>query len=188
MMTSTDERVGRDLPFSDVLRERAESKKSELASLLREKHRIAGLIENAKEYLTDLNALLRREGLPPAEVYDTSTATGFGVPGNRSEKMPMRKPEWQKMSLSESIHTILDIEMRVWHADELVLRIFDSPTDEEARHAKHSLVSTLRAGVKEGKWAALPRNIYHSLQMQVAEVAPAQSNLANEHGPEDSPR
>jgi len=146
--------------LAELLLERADEKNAELTRLQYEQMRITIKLERVKDYLEKLNGFLEAEGLPRVRVRQRTQRRGFGQPGNRAKGMPLRKPEWDGMSLSEAVTVILSQTDEVVHADTLAHRIFEIETEAEKRKAKHSLVSTLRAGVKGGRWEGLGKNRY----------------------------
>ena len=149
--------------FADVLRGRAEEKQAEYIRLVHEQMRIGIRLEGIKSYIQNLNGLLQAEGLPIIHLRDSSTTGGVGKPGNRSKDMPLRKPEWEGMSLLRIAGTILNQSSDAIHADVLVPLIFEIENPLQHKKAKHSLVSTLRNGAKEGLWEALPKNQYRGV-------------------------
>lgn len=144
--------------FSDALRRRAEDLRVDYGRLQQEQKRIAVQIERLKAYIMHLNGLLDAEGIEPIRLGEPKATTGFARPGNRSKDMPMRKPQWDNVTLTDAIDSILSERSDALHADMLVALIYDISTPAEKRRAKHSLVSTLRQGVKAGRWEGLPKN------------------------------
>lgn len=151
------------IPFTDMLRRKAHDKQSEFDRLLHEQRRIKLQLQKIKDYITHLNGLLEVEGISPISLRDTSDATGFAKPGNRSKNMPLRKSEWDGMSLSAVVERILSESDEVYHADVLVERVYEIETEAGRKRAKHSLVGTLRQGVKAEKWQGFPGNKYQGL-------------------------
>ncbi|MDO8751839.1 MAG: hypothetical protein Q7K03_11980 [Dehalococcoidia bacterium] len=149
--------------FADVLRERADVKQAEYMGLMHEQMRISIRLEGIKSYIQSLNGLLQAEGLAIIHLRDSSATSGVGKPGNRSKDMPLRKPEWDGMALLQIAGTILSRSSGAIHADVMVPLIFEVESAPQHKKAKHSLVSTLRAGAKKGLWEALPKNQYRGV-------------------------
>lgn len=147
-------------PFVETLQGRAEEKRTEYLQLLHEQKRVALHLERIKAYIQALNSLLEAEGQSKVQLREPSNTNGVGKPGNRSKDMPLRKPEWEGMGLSDIVETILGETNDDLHADGIVDHIYEAESETDKRKAKRSLVSTLRIGAKDGRWAALGQNRY----------------------------
>ena len=148
--------------FSEVVRAHAEEKQREYLNLQHEQRRISIRLERLKASIDHLNGVLEDEGIPTVQTREL-TDKGFARPGNRSKNMPLRKPEWEGMSLADAVKSILGETDQTIHADVLVHRVYEIEIPSEKRQAKHSLVSTLRTGAKNGLWHAEPKNQYRAI-------------------------
>lgn len=136
--------------FKDSLIAQAEAKKSELVHLYQVRERLDAQLQAAVRYLDKLNPLLVAEGLAPINIKAaTGQQTGFATPGNRSLKMPERRPEFEQLSLARVVERVLATGVPM-HANEVVHEIYNIKTDEEFKRAKHSLVGTLSNLAKNG--------------------------------------
>lgn len=163
-----------DMGFIIQVRERAHSKAEEIKQLLHEQKRLEMLVERGKKYLDQLNAFLEAEGQRPELLKESPKVSPVGKPGNRAKDFPIRKAEWEGMSLFEAVKAILEASPNdIQHADVIAHKVYEIQTPTDLRRVKQSLVSTLRNGVKRGLWEGLKRNKYK------AKVAVAQGQLIN---------
>lgn len=151
-----DEELGR------LLLSRARDRETRLTELEARHQRLGTDIERERQHIEHLRALLRDMGLasPPSPVPPTPTPNGtqpnrpantdFST-GNRSPKLPERRPEFASVSLVEAAGRILrrDDWMRT---DDVAREIFDVQTAEQLRAANGTLRSVLASGVKRGAW------------------------------------
>ena len=150
-----------DMDFIFQVRERAHSKAEEIKQLVHEQRRTEMLIERAKRYLDQLNAFLEAEGQRPELLKESPRVSPIGKPGNRAKDFPIRKAEWEGMSLFEAVKAILETSPNeIQHADEIANKVYEIQTPKDLRRVKQSLVSTLRNGAKKGLWEGLKRNKY----------------------------
>ena len=148
--------------FEELLRGRAEDRKGAYLRLVHEQKRIAVKLARLKTSIEHLNGVLQDEGLPTIRM-QTPSDGGFARPGNRSDATPLRKAEWEGMSLTDIAGVILNETPEILHADVLIRRVYEIETPAEAKKAKHSFVSTLRTGAKKGLWKTHPKNRYQGL-------------------------
>ncbi len=148
--------------FREQLEEQAAQKYKEYEHLVDQIRQLGIRIEGLRRYLDGMAPLMIEEGLtpptlPPVQVSiltdQPKGGTGFATKGNRSEGMPKRRQRFEQSSQMEAVKAILEETGRLLSADELVSLIWDAQTREERVKAKHSLVSTLSQGVKNGLWA-----------------------------------
>ena len=150
----------RQMSFGEALRQQAAEKQREYAALVHENKKLAVRLERCKAYVANLNNLLVAHGLSPIQLLEPTRRGGVGRPGNRAKDMAVRRAEWEGMSLTEVISSILDESNETMHANALVDRIYEIESDKDRARAKHSLVGTLRAGARKGLWEGLPKNRY----------------------------
>ncbi len=150
-----------DIDFIIQVRERAQNKVEEINKLLHDQRRIEMLIERAKKYLNQLNAFLEAEGQRPALLKESPNVSPVGKPGNRAKDFPIRKVEWEGMSLFEAVKAILEASPNeIQHADVIAHKVYEIQNPKDLRRVKQSLVSTLRNGIKRGLWEGMKRNKY----------------------------
>lgn len=136
--------------FAESLVAQADAKRKELEELHREREAIEVRLDAAVRYLEKLNPLLVMEGAQPVNIKAaTGQATGFAMPGNRSSKMPKRRPEFENLALARVVERVL-APGNPMHADQVVSEIYEITTKAEFRRAKHSLVGTLSTLAKNG--------------------------------------
>ncbi|MDO8531648.1 MAG: hypothetical protein Q7T26_05710 [Dehalococcoidia bacterium] len=151
----------RQTTFEEALLQQAAEKQREYSQLVHEAKRVTLRLEKCKAYVQQLNSLLVAHNLSPIQLHELTPKGGVGKPGNRSKDMPVRRAEWEGMSLTQIVSSILGETDEVMHANALVERIYEIDNDRDRLRAKHSLVGTLRAGARNELWEGLPRNKYH---------------------------
>ena len=152
---------GNDVDFVNQARQRAEAKAIEYRQLDHEEKRIVMLKERVKKYIEQLNSFIESEGQTPVRLMTSPIGSIVGRPGNRTKDFPLRKMEWEGMTLDEIIQSILTTSPdEIFHANILCHKIYEIKSDAELHKVKRSLVSNLRRGVKRGMWEAIPRNRY----------------------------
>lgn len=156
--------------FPDSLRRQAESKRKEYNQLIHDQNRIVLQLERVKAYIQSLNGLLEAEGQPRVQLREDTNTNIVGRPGNRSKDMPLRKPQWEGMTLYEIVETILDETSGDIHADHIIPQIYETETQKDKSRAKQSLVSTMKRGASDGKWIALGQNMYSRIQNRQPEL------------------
>jgi len=147
---------------SEVL-SRARQKASEIANLLHQQKGIVMQIERAKAYLEQLNAFLEAEGRAPVLLSEPRPTNNVGTPGNRSKQKPLRKIEWEGMSLMAIVQEIVDSSPNEVHNTERTLpKIFEikSPTDRAM--VIRDVRSTFQLGARQGRWERTGRGSYKS--------------------------
>ena len=150
-----------DIDFIIQVRERARKKVEEIKNLIHDQKYIEMQIERARKYLNQLNAFLEAEGQRPALIKESPNVSPVGKPGNRAKDFPIRKMEWEGMSLFEAVKAILEASPNeIQHADVIAHKIYEIETQKDLRRVKQSLVSTLRQGIKKGLWEGLEKNRY----------------------------
>lgn len=145
--------------FIEGLKEQARAKRAEYATLKQEKQRVEREIGKLAQYIDSLNPLLATHGL---DTISLKADTGFAKPGNRSENMPDRKPEYEGKSLAQAVEPLLRNNGRM-HANDLVKAIYEVVNPREHAHAKRSLVGTLRSMMQKGEVDRVEPNTYELL-------------------------
>ena len=152
--------------FSDALKAEAETMQLTYNKLHDQFRRVRHEIERVKTYVEHLNGLLEAKGMPRISLHEPTAKTGIGRPGNRTKGMPLRRSEWEDMSVMDAVDAILRQTDKAVHADVLVERIYEVTTPLEHKKAKHTLASTARQGAKNDRWIALGRNRYQAKDQQ----------------------
>ena len=94
---------------------------------------------------------------------ETGIRSGVGKPGNRAKDLPIRRAEWEGLTINEIISNILDSSPDiVLHADEIAGKVYEVQSTIDLDRVKKNLVTSLRRGAKKGMWQALKRNKYKS--------------------------
>ncbi len=149
--------------FVEQVRHRAQGKAAEYYSLLHEQRRVEMQVERVKAYVEQLNRFLEAEGQTPVPLREIRQGSPVGKPGNRSKDFPLRKAQWEGLSLWDIVAEILSASPNeVMHADAIAHQIYEIESPIDLRKVKRSLVSTLRRGARGGRWQAVPRNRYRS--------------------------
>ena len=121
--------------FSESLQAQANAKRSELEELHREREAIEVRLEAAVRYLEKLNPLLVVEGGTAVNIKAAiGQQTGFAAPGNRSSKMPRRRPEFESLPLVQIVERVL-APGNPMHANDVVKEIYEITTTEEMKRA-----------------------------------------------------
>ena len=150
-----------------ALEVKAREKQERLAALRREQKRIAAELELTSDYLQHLTRLLEAEGQTAVAIPQEAHKGGIGRPGNRAEGMPLRKVEWKNMSLSQIAREVLAQSKNPLPLNQLAHRIYEIHSTDDLRRAKRTLVSTMRLGVKRGRWQSPTQGHYQSISGQL---------------------
>jgi hypothetical protein len=152
-----------------ILTARYQGAQSRLAEMEAKFQELASAIERERQHIDHVVALLRDLGpgletLPPAEVEEgghpnnvqsSQSSNPAFTPGNRSSKVPPRRTEFARMSLTDAARQLLQ-SGRTMHTEELVGVIFDVQNVDQLRAAKATLRSTMAEGVKRNLWKLGP--------------------------------
>ncbi len=160
-----------DSDFINQVRIRAKDKVEEIAKLKHEQQRIEMQVARAQQYLEKLNGFLMAERQSPEVVREYSKGSPVGKPGNRAKDFPIRKPEWEDMTLWEVVKAILAMTPNdTLHVDVIARKIWEIESQVDLKRVKQSLVSTLNRGAKEkGYWDALGNNKFKAKNTIVRE-------------------
>ena len=139
-------------PFVATVIAEASRNRTEFDALVSEQQRIELRMEKLRERQIGLNQVLSTYGHAPIRLNEPDSQS-FGTPGNRSKGMPLRKQQWQSVSLTVATKAILDQQPSlVFDTSAVIDVIYEITSEEELRTAKRSLRSTLARGVKDGMW------------------------------------
>ncbi len=171
-MNGNDENYD-DKGFLLQLSMRAERKAKEYAELLHERQRIEVRIERTKRYIEQLNDFLSAEGLESVSLRVTATSrSGVGKPGNRSKALPLRKVQWEGMTVDQIIGRILDASPNVsYHSKEIAPQIYEIDSESDLNMVIGNLRSAMQTGARNGLWERTSRARYG------AKAAEAQGEL-----------
>jgi len=158
---ATDSGSSSTVDFVAEVKRRAEVKVAEYYQLLHEQRRTELRLESIKKYIGHLNNFLAGEDEQPVILKEIPKGSPVGKPGNRAKDFPLRKPEFEGMTLDEIIKTILDKSPNeIYHGDVIAYKIYEIQSKSDLIKVRRSLVSTLRRGAKKGLWEFVPRNKY----------------------------
>ena len=147
--------------FLSQLRLRAEQKVKEWVELTHERMRIDVRIQRTKGYIEQLNSFLEAEGQAPVSLKEQNIRVGKA--GNRSKKLPVRKLEWEGMSINEIIQRILDKSPTViYHPKEVAPLIYEIKSDSDLVMVLRNVRSTMQRGAREGRWKRTDRAKFKS--------------------------
>jgi len=143
-----------DKGFLLQLHMRAEQKAKEYAELLHERQRLEMRIERTKGYVEQLNNFLKAEGQQPILIKTTThPASAVGKPGNRSKAFPIRKMQWEGMSINQIIKRILNASPTVFfHPRDVAPLIYEIQSESDLRMVMRNVRSTMQRGAREGLW------------------------------------
>ncbi len=174
-MTNKNDGTNEDNGFLLQLSMRAEQKAKEYVELLHEQERLAMRIERTKVYLEQLNSFLRAEGQAPIHLKTTAgSRRGVGQPGNRSPKLPIRKIQWDGMTINEIIERILTTSLDAsLHPKEVASLIYEIRSDSDLSMVIRNVRSSMQRGAREGLWEKTGRAMFK------AKVTEQQGALVN---------
>ena len=147
--------------FTAAARDQATAKKQQIEHLREKQQELQRQIEQEQRILDALTELLRSLGCddvgdlddsPQTVVQSESTGTGFAVPGNRSEDMPLRRTQYQEISIGDAVEGLLRNTRQPMHSNDLARAIFHIKGQEDLTRVRGTMNSTLAIGVKRGRW------------------------------------
>ena len=143
-----------DKGFLLQLHMRAEQKAKELADLLHERQRLEMSIERTKAYVEQLNSFLKAEGEEPAHVKAIPhLGSAVGKPGNRSKALPIRKIQWEGMTINQIIEHILSASPNVsFHHTEIAPQIYEIQSESDLKMVTGNLRAAMQRGARDGLW------------------------------------
>jgi hypothetical protein len=154
---------GNNEQFVSEVLNRAKQKAKDITNLLHQQKGIVMEIERANTYLEQLNTFLKAEGQVPVSISEIRPATTKGTPGNRSKQKPLRKIDWEGMSLMAIIQDILDSTPNESHnAERTLTKIFEIKSPADRLMVLHDVRSTLQTGSRQGRWNRVGRGLYRS--------------------------
>lgn len=132
---------------------RAQQKAKEYAELVHERQRIEMRIERTKAYVEQLNAFLKAEGQEPVLIRESTSTGPVGKPGNRSKDLPVRKAQWEGLSINNIIqHILSNSPTTVYHPKDIAPMIYEIQSPPDLSRVMKLLRSAMQRGVKEGLW------------------------------------
>ncbi len=168
-MNSND---GNNVAFLLQLHMRAQQKAKEYAELLHEHQRLEMRIERAKGYIEQLNSFLRAEGQEPIPLKVTAgSRSGVGKPGNRSKEFPVRKVQWEGMTINQIVERILSASPEVsFHPKEIAPLIYEIESESDLHIVMRNMRSTMQSGARKGRWERTGRAMFKAkvTEQQVA--------------------
>lgn len=164
-----------DKSFLLHLHMKAQQKAKEYAELFRERQRLDMRIERTKGYLEKLNDFLKAEGQEPVLIKAMPhVGSAVGKPGNRSKALPLRKMQWEGITINEIIAHILNASPDVsFHPKEVASLIYEIESDSDLKMVMRNMRSSMQRGARDGLWERTDRAKYK------AKVTTQQRILAN---------
>jgi len=143
-----------DRGFVLQLMMRAEKKVKEYAETMHEIRRLQMRAERDKDYIEQLNNFIRAEGQQPVSIKETPPlGSGVGKPGNRAKGLPLRKIQWDGMTINDIIGNILNGTPEViYHHTELIPLVYEIDSDSDLRKVLPNVRSALQKGARDGLW------------------------------------
>ncbi len=156
-MVSTNETDG-NREFVDQLRQRTQEKAKEYVELVHKQRHIEMLIERTKTYVEELNKFLEHEGQPPIPLKEPRPGSVVGKPGNRAKDLPIRKAQWEGMTIDEIIQQILNASPNeVYHPNKLASQVYEIHSDSDLRMVIPNFRSMVQRGARVGLWDRVGR-------------------------------
>lgn len=146
---------------------RAEQKAKEYTETAHEIRRLEMRAERTKEYVEQLNKFIRAEGQQPISIKETSAlGSGIGKPGNRSKSFPLRKVQWEGMSINQIIESILNATPGVsYHAKEVASLIYEIESDSDLSKVLPNMRSAVQKGARDGRWERTGRGKFSAKEI-----------------------
>jgi hypothetical protein len=160
--------------FTSQVRIQARAKANEIRDMEQEIRRLEVKVERAKEYFKKLNSLLELEGQGIVAMRELKIGSGVGKPGNRSKNMPVRKVQWEGMSLNEIISRILKTSPDVsFHPKEVAPMIYEIQSETDLSMVMKNVRTIMQRGVRDVLWERTGRSKFK------AKVTEKQGTLVN---------
>jgi len=143
-----------DRGFVLQLMMRAEQKVKEYAETMHEIRRLQMRAERDKDYIEQLNNFIRAEGQQPVSIKETPPlGSGVGKPGNRAKGLPLRKMQWDGMTIIDIIGNILNGTPEViYHHAEIIPLVYEIDSDSDLRKVLPNMRSAMQKGARDGLW------------------------------------
>ena len=143
-----------DRGFLLQLHMRAQQKAQEYAELLHERQILEMRIERTKDYVEQLNYFLKAEGQEPVQLKTMPRpGSAVGKPGNRSKALPVRKIQWEGMTINQIIEHILNVSPNVsFHPREVAPKIYEIQSESDLSMVIYNVRSTMQSGARKGLW------------------------------------
>lgn len=142
-----------DKGFLLQLHMRGQQKAKEYVELSHERQRLDMKIERVKAYVEHINTFLEDEDQPLISLKEAQPRGTVGRPGNRSKELPVRKIQWEGMSINEIIERILDASPGVsFHPKEVAPVIYEIQSDTDLRMVMRNVRSSMQSGARKGLW------------------------------------
>ncbi len=126
-------------------------------------------IERTKNYLEQLNKFLTAEGQEPISIKTTPhPGSAVGRPGNRSPALPIRKIQWEGMSINKIIERILNASPEVsFHPINVTPLIYEIQSDSDLSLVIRNVRSSMQKGAREGVWERTGRAKYKATMTEI---------------------
>ena len=151
-----------DKGFLLQLHMRAEQKAKEYEGVLHEIQRLEVRRERIKEYVEQLNKLLEAEGKEPVLMKAMPhLGSPVGKPGNRSRALPLRKMQWEGMTINQIIGSILNTSPTAsFHPRVVSSLIYEIESDSDLHMVMPNVRSSMQRGAREGLWERTGRAMF----------------------------
>jgi hypothetical protein len=138
---------------------RAQQKAKEYVELVHERQRLEMRIERTKEYIEQLNIFLRAEGQQPVLIKEVPIVGSIvGKPGNRAKDFPIRKVQWEGLTINEIIERILNTSPDMaFRPSEIAAGVYEIESDTDLKMVMHNMRSYMQRGARDGKWERVGR-------------------------------
>ena len=146
---------------------RAEQKVKEYAETMHEIRRLQMRAERDKDYIEQLNNFIRAEGEQPVSIKETPTlGSGVGKPGNRAKGLPLRKVQWDGMTINDIVSTILNGTPEViYHHTEVIPLVYEIDSESDLRKVLPNMRSAMQKGARDGLWERASRGKFKAKEV-----------------------
>jgi len=146
---------------------RAEQKAKEYVEILHDQRRLEMRAERTKRYIEDMNNFIRAEGQQPVSIKEPSAlGSGVGKPGNRAKGFPLRKMEWEGMTINAIISNILNGTPKViYHHTEVIPLVYEIDSDSDLRKVLPNMRSAMQKGARDGLWERSSRGKFKAKEV-----------------------
>lgn len=156
-MTETNE------DFIRQLQSRREQKAREYVETSQQLKRLEVEQERAKEYLEMVDSLLEAEGVTPRPLKESLPVRTHGKTGNREKDMPVRKAQWEEMSVNQIIQHVLDASPNLsYHPAEMAREIYEIQSEVDLNKVLRNVRSAMQKGQRKELWAKATRGRFKS--------------------------
>jgi len=146
---------------------RAEQKAKEYTEILHEQRRFEMRAQRTKDYIEKLNSFIIAEGKQPISIKEVPPlGSGVGKPGNRKKGLPLRKMQWDGMTINNIIGNILNGTPKViYHPTEVIPLVYEIDSESDLRKVLPNMRSAMQKGARDGLWERTGRGKFKAKEV-----------------------